>query len=61
MYEHFYFAASIPSESFLTHHTSIHDLMKGKLATNQLPSHSKDLQTQFERRLAEISLAGKFR
>ncbi|KAF6030541.1 CYP39A1 [Bugula neritina] len=51
-------AASIPSESFLTHHTSIHDLMKGKLATNQLPSHSKDLQTQFERRLAEISLAG---
>lgn len=48
------------SESFLKHHTSIHDMFKGKLALNKLSDHSGDLQKQFERRMEEINLNGKW-
>ena len=50
--------ASVSSKSFLTHHTNIHDMMKGKLALHKLPDHSPDLQRNFESRLTEMKLNG---
>ena len=53
-----FITASVSSKSFLTHHTNIHDMMKGKLALHKLPDHSPDLQRNFESRLTEMKLNG---
>ena len=43
----------------MTYHTGIHDLVKGKLANNQLASHAAYLEKEFTRRLDELNLHGK--
>ncbi|XP_067931990.1 24-hydroxycholesterol 7-alpha-hydroxylase-like [Watersipora subatra] len=52
-------AADISSESFMTYHTSIHDMVKGKLATQFLPEHSVNLTKLFGNRIRQIQPEGK--
>ncbi|ESP03136.1 hypothetical protein LOTGIDRAFT_137877 [Lottia gigantea] len=49
---------SITKESFFAYHSSIHDLVKGKLASSQLAPMSDKLYTEFKEQLAKLPESG---